>query len=96
MNESTKKTLFNLGASSDIISVLVLLFATFQDAFKHITVSTSMLIFSIIKIVGKSMQAPYYFDKTNAYIKNSINIGLYSIIAIIQAYTIYKHYYSHA
>lgn len=93
MNESTKKTLFNIGASGDIISVLVLLFATFQDAFKHITVSTSMLVFSIIKIVGKSMQSPYYFDKTNAYINNSIFIGLYSIIAIIQGYTIYKHYY---
>lgn len=95
MNESTKKTLFNIGASGDIISVLVLLFATFQDAFKHITVSTSMLVFSMIKIVGKSMQSPYYFDKTNAYITNSIFIGLYSIIAILQAYTIYKHYYSH-
>ena len=95
MNESTKKTIFNLGASGDIISLLVLLFASFQDAFKHITVSTSMLVFSMIKILGKCMQLPYYYDKTNAFIKHSLEIGLYSILAIIQAYTIFKHYYSH-
>ena len=95
MNESTKKTLFNIGASGDIISIFVLLFATFQDAFKHITVSISMLVFSMIKILGKCMQAPYYFDKINAFTSNFIAIGLYSIIALIQAYTIFKHYSSH-
>ena len=55
-----------------------------------------MLVFSMIKILGKCMQAPYYFDKINAFTINFIAIGLYSIIALIQAYTIYKHYYSHA
>jgi len=91
MNEKNKKLLFNIGALGDVISAIILLYGSFQNVFKHISVTTSIFLFSIIKLIGKIFQVPYNLDKPNMVIKNVTIITLYTILVIVQSYNIYKH-----
>ena len=88
-NDFNKKIMFNIGALGDVISALILLYTAFQDIFKHVIISYSLLCFAIIKLIGKILQVPYNLDKPNLVIKNITIISIYTLVAATYIYNIY-------
>ena len=89
LSDDNKKFIFNIGAIGDVLSGLILLYTAFQDVFKHIAISSSLLLFAIIKLIGKILQVPYNLDKPNLAVKNITIISIYAIVSIVYLYNVY-------
>ena len=83
------KTLYNLGASSNIISILILLFHAGHSIYTHSTIHLALLIFGIVKIIGLLMQLPYQMARPDSMRNFLIYIALYTIITGLYAYGIF-------
>ena len=89
-SESTlSKTLYNIGATANIISILILLFHASYSVYNHISIHLSLLLFGIVKIVGLTIQLPYQWNKYEARRNIIIYIILYSIITALYFYGIF-------
>ena len=83
------KTLYNLGASSNIISLLILLFHAGHSIYTHSTIHLSLVLFNIVKIIGLLMQLPYQMARPDSMRNVLIFIALHTIITCLQIYGIF-------
>ena len=88
-NNELFTNLYKFGASANIISLLVLLYHGIHSVYTHSPIHITLIIFTIIKVIGQGIEIPYYWIKTDAkealYNKISV-VGLYGIILSIYCY----------
>ena len=83
------KILYNLGATSNIISILILLFHAGHSIYTHTTIHLALLIFGIVKLIGLLLQFPYQMARPDSMRNLLINIVLHTIIVGLYAYGIF-------
>ena len=83
------KTLYNLGESTNIISILILLFHAGHSIYTHTTIHLALFIFGIVKVIGLLIQLPYEMARPDSMRNLLILITLYTIITGLYAYGIF-------
>ena len=85
-NNDLYTQLYKLGALGDIIAGVILLYHGLYSIYTHAAIHISLILFTIVKIIGKFMQLPYNWDKYEARIKYIIIIIIYILVLLTYCY----------
>ena len=88
-NNELYTNLFKFGASTNIISIFVLLYHGIYNVYNHSPIHITLVIFTLIKVIGQGMQIPYYWNNSNT------KEALFNMVLIVSLYIIMLSIYSY-